>query len=164
MREDCKNYGSSFCADFECSKCPALEFKGTVVEKSSDIETELVKQYMAHCGWQMPSLNDKHADFSDYDSALETVKWFMAKIEEAGYIQPLKPADSDELNRLIELVITQNAPPGSPVNPLYWSKVTRKLFAILKEYRFVQIRKGDLYFSKEQLSQRDPAEGLYNEG
>ena len=62
--------------------------------------------------------------------------------DEAGFIWLPKPGDNDELMRLIELVITQNAPPHGPVNPLYWKGVTEKLFGILKEYGFEQVKDG----------------------
>ena len=56
-----------------------------MTEQEEKVEAKLVEQYMAHNGWQMP--NDKSTDFGDYDVALETVKWFMEKIKQAGYVQ-----------------------------------------------------------------------------
>ena len=41
------------------------------------IEAKLVEEYMATLGWEYPV--GKYNDCEDYDSAVKTVKWFLAK-------------------------------------------------------------------------------------
>lgn len=78
----------------------------------NDVGAVLVKKYMDYNGWVMLSPSDEEPDYGDYETAAETVRWFMERFKELGY---------------------------------------------------VQIRKGDLYFSREQRTQPDPTKGLYKE-
>jgi len=70
-------------------------------------ENKLVEEYMATLGWDYPI--GKYNDYEDYDTAVKTVKWFLAKTASIVRDKTLKEVESIgevmNINSRDELVI-----------------------------------------------------------
>lgn len=79
MRKDCQNYGSSWCADFECEECPVMDIK---TERGRTMRDEC----LTRLDTIMPLIHrENHAQIDKWGVQEHTaMEWYVILAEEAG--------------------------------------------------------------------------------